>query len=511
MGLHIKRVLLAAIAAATAGTLASAPASASYGYYVGKNLTEDGSVLIGGTGEEVSSHWLEIVPAKDHPAGATISVGVTQDAAIPGELIEIPQVPHTFKYMTMNYSDYMGFPAPLTNGGLNEHKVAIRDIWSNSRRELVEMTKTPQHGVQYSDAARIALERATTAREAAEIIGGLVDEHGWATYGGNSHMIADPDEGWVVLQFAGSQGLWVAERLGPDDVRVSYPGYIGDIPDNYLESPDYMGSENLISFAVEQGWYDPNSGEPFNVHEVYGEQGVPMRSGVKYFAIADIEQALQEKAPVTVEEFMRLVRDPRIADEEAGYGHVVSLRRNVPVELTTVWIAPTSSVTTPFIPWYFGATDVPPEFGQHRYLSKNAGSTFLDPDFQEQEATVFAGRVFKRLLYYTCSRPEEFLPEVRAAMEGFERKAREDNITVSKIASTLYESDKPDLAESYLNFYSQTKAMEGLRLGEALLMGIEARTKWQYGIRRPEGSRMNSAGGETPNCLTGHDPDTAED
>jgi hypothetical protein len=31
--------------------------SASYAIYIGKNLTKDGSVLIGGSGDEVSSHW----------------------------------------------------------------------------------------------------------------------------------------------------------------------------------------------------------------------------------------------------------------------------------------------------------------------------------------------------------------------------------------------------------------------------------------------------------------------
>ena len=52
-------------------TLLFSPASfSSHAIYVGKNLTEDGSVFIGGSGDEVSSHWLEVVPAKDHPAAA---------------------------------------------------------------------------------------------------------------------------------------------------------------------------------------------------------------------------------------------------------------------------------------------------------------------------------------------------------------------------------------------------------------------------------------------------------
>src|SRR5687767_11418795 len=209
---------------------APAPALASYAIYVGKNLTADGSVFLAGYGDEPSSHWLEIVPRRDWPAGATIKVGATAQANYPGELIEIPQARRTAKYITMNYSAFAGFPAPLTNGGLNEHHVAARDIWSPSREELRKMTPRPQRGLNYSDLSRIAMERARTAREAVEIVGQLMDQYGYATYGGNSHLFADAAEGWVVINFAGGKGLWVAQRLGPDDIRISRPGYIGEIP-----------------------------------------------------------------------------------------------------------------------------------------------------------------------------------------------------------------------------------------------------------------------------------------
>lgn len=53
-------------------------AQASYGIYVGKNCTADGSVFLGGYGDEPSSHWLEIVPRREHPAGATIKVVAAQ-------------------------------------------------------------------------------------------------------------------------------------------------------------------------------------------------------------------------------------------------------------------------------------------------------------------------------------------------------------------------------------------------------------------------------------------------
>ena len=123
-------------------------AEASYAIYVGKNLTRDGSVFLAGYGDEPSSHWLEIVPRRQHAPGSTLTVGATPESRYPGELMQIPQAATTFRYLTMNYSYFAGFPAPLTNGGLNEHGVAARDVSSSSRIELREMTPNPQRGPQ---------------------------------------------------------------------------------------------------------------------------------------------------------------------------------------------------------------------------------------------------------------------------------------------------------------------------------------------------------------------------
>ena len=66
-------------------TLTPVSSHASYAIYVGKNLTDDGSVLIGGSGDEVSSHWLEVVPGNRFSAGTTINVGVDETANMPGK------------------------------------------------------------------------------------------------------------------------------------------------------------------------------------------------------------------------------------------------------------------------------------------------------------------------------------------------------------------------------------------------------------------------------------------
>lgn len=474
--------------------LVSANSFSSYAIYIGKNLTEDGSVFIGGSGDEVSSHWLEVVPARDHADGATITVGVTAEANMPGTFTEIPQARHTYRYLTMNYSEYEGFPPPLTNGGLNEYNVAGRDVWSPSRSELVAMTPNPQTGPQYSDLSRIAMERAKTAREAVEIIGSLIDEYGYSTYGGNSHMFADENEGWVLLDFAGGKGLWIAERLGPDDVRMSYPGYIHDIPLDFRDNDDYLGSDNFISFAVEQGWFDPDGDAPFNVTRIYG---VDWERSPR----SDMERELRAAAPIDLRHMMNAVRDPRISKDSTGYGQVAQLRDNGRSDMNLLWIAPTQSVTAPFIPYRIGVRVIAPQFGKHRYLTKGEATRFLDPDWQVQEATEFAGRTFKRLMYYTCEHPEKFLPEVTEALTAFENRLITEQETVSATANALFDAGKDDLARSYLTNYSWQSGMDALQLGHGLLASVEARTREIYGLRSPQGDKLSALGGERVDCL----------
>jgi len=462
-------------------TIGMSDAHASYCVYVGKNLTVDGSVFLGGYGDEPSSHWLEIVPRREYPAGTTIFVGATEAASYPGRLIEIPQSLVTFRYITMNYSAYAGFPAPLTNGGLNEHHVAGRDVWSPSRQELRDLTPRPQTGLNYSDLSRIAMERARTAREAVEIVGELIETYGYATYGGNSHFFADADEGWVFINFAGGRKLWAAQRVGPDEVRVSRPGYIGEIPNNYRTHADFRGSPNLMSFAVEQGWFDPNSGKPFNVNHVYGD------GKLRHKEVQLIEDRLKEKAKhgkVALRDVMSAVRTTEVTRETAGYGQVAHLRKDVPAELGILWVAGAPASAAPFIPFRLGVTDVPPEFQRHRYLTEGEAAKFQDIDQRGVESTRYAFHVYKRLLYLVQEHQEKFLPEVTEALEAFESRLITSQSEVEETARTLLDAGKPELVRKYLTYYSHTEAMNGLHLAESLAESLEVRTKVLFGIRQ---------------------------
>ena len=460
----------------------------SYSIYVGKNLTANGTIFIGGYGDEPSSHWLEIVPERNHTSGDTVTSGVTDDADYPGQLTQIPQVERTAKYIGVNYSYYKGVPAPLINGGLNQHHVAVRDVWSPSRKELQDMTPKNQTGPNYSDLTRIVLERATSARHAVEIVGELIAKYGYSTYGGNSHLFADCNEGWIVIEFAGGQGLWVAERLGPDDIRVSRPGYIGEIPLDFYEDQNYLGSPNLIEFATQQGWFNASAGKPFNVNLMYGD-GQMQWEGVKWIHNELIKRA---KNKITLKDMMWAVRTPKLTGDMAGYGQIVELKDNIPPEMGVLWHTQTASITAPFVPFHLGVTDIPPEYKKHRYLTVDEAALFVNPEIdlpdqrsavsQSIESTRSAFLVFKRLFYLTMQYHEKFLPEVVEAIQAFEARLIGQIPAIEKTANILYQAGEAELASNYLTYLSSTESINALKLAEDLSGSIEARTRLLYGF-----------------------------
>jgi hypothetical protein len=403
-------------------------------------------------------------------------------------LTQISQVERIAKYIGVNYSYYKGIPGPLINGGLNQHHVAVRDVWSPSRKELQDMTPKNQTGPNYSDLARIVLERATSARHAVEIVGELIAKYGYSTYGGNSHLFADCNEGWIVIEFAGGQGLWVAERLGPDDIRVSRPGYIGKIPLNFHENKNYLGSPNLIEFATQKGWFDPSEGKPFNVNLVYGD-GQMQWQGVKWM---HNELTKRAKNKITLKDMMWAVRTPKLTGDMAGYGQIVELQNNIRPEMGVLWHTQTASVTAPFIPFHLGVIDIPPEYKKHRYLTAGESALFMNPeiDLPEQrsnvaqtiESTRSAFAIFKRLFYLVLQHHEKFLPEVEEAIEAFEAKLLDQIPTIEKTANILYQVGESELASNYLTYFSTTESINAMTLAEDLSASIEVRTHLLYGF-----------------------------
>jgi hypothetical protein len=460
----------------------------SYAVYVGAELTRDGCAYLAGYGDEPSSHWLTLVPRTEHPPAAELEVGVTPESQMPGVRMRIPQVRVTARHLRVDYSHYMGVPGPLTNGGLNEHGVAVRDVWSPSCERLRAMTPSDQRGLSYSDLARVVLERARSAREGVELIGDLIDRHGEATYGGNSHLVADSREAWVVIEFAGGQKLWVAERIGPEGIRVSRPGVIGEVPADFANRQDFLAAPHLISFAVEQGWYDPDEG-PFDANAVYGD-GRGQWEGARWMETELAKLAARPERIGLVDLFWA-VRSERLTGDSAGYGQVVPLRHHEHPDLRVLWHAPVGAIAAPLTPFALGIQSIPAELKKHRYLSVGEEAAFVDPGQNDPRSTVpqriegtrSAVAVFKRLLYVLAEHHELFLPEVTPVWEAFERESATALQTALEAAGVLIAAERVQQARNILTGLAHERALRALDLGEALVVSMDARSRLLFGIR----------------------------
>ena len=157
----------------------------------------------------------------------------------------IPQAPVTYKRV----------------GNMNEHQLIVAETTYGGRHELWDWTGV----MDYGSLIYIALERATTAREAIDVIVSLANEYGYYSEG-ESFSIADQKEVWVMdLIGKGTKMVngknvrkgivWVARRV-PDGYICAHANQARistfplDDPENCLYAPD------VITFARQMGWFD---------------------------------------------------------------------------------------------------------------------------------------------------------------------------------------------------------------------------------------------------------------
>ena len=212
---------------------------------VTKGASTDGSAFLVYTND---GEWLfkpAIKAAADHKLGDSIVFGGKNGG-------KIAQIAHTYAVI--------GFQ-------MNEHQLAIGETTFTGRLELWNHSKF----LKYWHFMSLVLDRAKTAREGVEVLTSLAEEYGYGSEG-ESFSIVDPNEAWLVEMVGtgekGEGAIWVAQKV-PDGMICAHANMsrIGEFP---LDDPENcLYSENVISFAIEKGYYDPNSGKPFKFNDVY--------------------------------------------------------------------------------------------------------------------------------------------------------------------------------------------------------------------------------------------------
>lgn len=221
--------------AAVAAAIAAVPdAEACTSLIAAAGATDDGSTMITYAADSHTLYGeLYHQPAADHPAGTMRAVTDWDSGRHRGE---IPEVPHTY----------------ATIGNMNEHGLTIAESTWGGRPELEGSGL-----IDYGSLIYITLQRARTAREAIDVMTGLVRDYGYGSEG-ESFSIADPDEVWIMEMIgkgkADKGAIWVARRV-PDGHISGHANHarIHRFPQNEPETTIY--SPDVIDFARKQGYY----------------------------------------------------------------------------------------------------------------------------------------------------------------------------------------------------------------------------------------------------------------
>lgn len=226
---------------------------------VGKKASVDGTAMITHNDDSTSANFkLWIIPEKDWPEGSVRKIIMNDHGYEAGDVMgEMPQAKHTYRYFKSRYSF------------MNEMGVAMGEsTFGTDNPEVKKVMKTDSDGiVDCWFAQDIALERASSAREAVRIMGNLVEEFGWAG-SGETINVTDGEEVWIA-EFYG-RDVWCAVRM-PDDMFfvAANRARLRDI--DLSDKENVMYSPNIVSFGVEMGWIKPYevNRKKFSPAEVY--------------------------------------------------------------------------------------------------------------------------------------------------------------------------------------------------------------------------------------------------
>lgn len=180
-------------------------------------------------------------------------------------LVSIPQVSHTYAYIEGLY------------GLINEKQVGVGESTCGSRffaGPVGDGCKKCTALLDISELSRLAMERASSAREAIQLMGDLAVEHGF--YGsewsddidpmiyleaGEALSVTDPIEAWmfhITADDTATSAVWVAQRVPDGHVTVVANQFV--IRNVDPDSDDFMVSPNLWDVAQRAELWSPEDG-----------------------------------------------------------------------------------------------------------------------------------------------------------------------------------------------------------------------------------------------------------
>ena len=151
-------------------------------------------------------------------------------------------------------------------GQMNEHQVSITETTYGGREELWKTEGL----IDYGSLIYITLERATSARNAIDIMASLVDTYGYCSEG-ESFSVCDKNEAWILEMIgkgAGEKGaVWAAVRI-PDDCISAHANQSRITRLSQYDKRQVLCSKDVIKFARQKGYFTGKDSE-FSFRDAY--------------------------------------------------------------------------------------------------------------------------------------------------------------------------------------------------------------------------------------------------
>ena len=393
IGLFFLLTLLAAVPVSVTRASAAEREGECFTVLVGRNASADGSVMVAHNEDDRGDIIVNLrkIKARDYGAPQKIALGK-------GAIFETDGKTAGFLWIEATTQEF-------ADSFINEHGVLITSDSCSSR---VTAEDYSGGGIGWM-LRRLMAEKATSARDAIEIAGELIEKFGYRA-GGRTYSIADKNEAWMLAVLRGRH--WYAQRVPDDEVAV--------IPNHYTirgirpnDADHFMGSKDIVEYAVKNGWYDEEKDGPFDFKKAFERpsnrelaadgntlrhwRGLNLLGGKSWELGRDYPFSSKPGKKVTAEGLMAILRDHYEGTEyDATDGNktgtpnrtkfrtictastinsfVVSLDPNRPDPISvSIWLALGKPDTTVFLPLYYGVENLPPGAGlgtaEHDYAA----------------------------------------------------------------------------------------------------------------------------------------------
>lgn len=345
------------------------------GVVVGKNATEDGSIIMGRT-EDIGAAYNKnfvVVPATTYKKGEMFE-------DLNGFKIEQPAKAYKYTMLPDVEEHEDGIYAAA---GINEQGVAMTATVSAAVNDAIKaIDPLVENGIREAAIPSVVLPRVKTAREGVKVLGEIVEQYGSAE--GNIILFADNEEAWYMEILSGHQ--WAAVKV-PDDMYAVIPnafmlGYI-----NLNDTENVMASKDVINMPAQHGLVKNYEGK-FHLALTYGpemSEGNRLRAwGGQHFFSASQEVALDTPVfdlfmkaddKISVDEVMDLQRyryegtendvnlpenkgKRAIGTEAQAECHIIQMKESYPKEVGgLMWMAMGNAEHAVYLPTFGGITD----------------------------------------------------------------------------------------------------------------------------------------------------------